>query len=452
MEKIVSLCKRRGIIFASSEIYGGFANSYTYGPLGSEIKKNVKDLWWQRFVRNREDMVGIDGPILLHPKTWEASGHVAGFNDQMIDCKECRARLRADHIVEEALNIDCEGLADEDVSKLIKENNVKCPKCGSQDFTEVRKFNLMFSTEMAKTGEDSLAYLRPETAQAIFLEYKNVVDSSRVKLPFGIGQIGKAFRNEITPGNFIFRVIEFEQMEIEYFIREADWKELFEKWFDEMKKWCTDIGLPEENCHEYEHAQEKLSHYSKRTVDIEFDFPFGKKELYGLAYRTDFDLSQHEKFSGQKLRWRDEGGEPFIPHVLEPTFGVDRSVLAAICAAYTEEKLEYGSERVVLRMKPAIAPIKVAVFPLMKKDGMPEKAREILKSLQVFGAVQYDDGGAIGKRYRRHDEIGTPVCVTVDYDTLEDNTVTIRDRDTMKQERIAIPDLVSVLNERYFSY
>jgi glycyl-tRNA synthetase len=450
MEKIVSLCKRRGIIFPSSEIYGGFANSYTYGPLGSEIKKNIKDLWWQRFVRNREDMVGIDGPILLHPKTWEASGHVAGFNDQLVDCKNCRARLRADHIVESALNIDCEGLSDEDVTKLISENDIQCPKCGKKEFTDVRKFNLMFSTEMAKTGEDSTAYLRPETAQAIFLEYKNVVDSTRVKLPFGIGQIGKSFRNEITPGNFIFRVIEFEQMEIEYFIREEEWKEHFEKWFDEMKKWCTDIGLPAENCHEYEHAKEKLSHYSKRTVDIEFDFPFGKKELYGLAYRTDFDLSQHEKFSGQKLRWRDEGGEPFIPHVLEPTFGVDRSVLAAICAAYTEEKLEDGSERVVLKMKPVVAPVKVAVFPLMKKDGMPEKAREIIQQLRSFGAVQYDDGGAIGKRYRRHDEIGTPVCVTVDYDTLEDDTVTIRDRDTMKQERIKISELISVLSERYF--
>ncbi len=460
MEKIVSLCKRRGIIFPSSEIYGGFANSYTYGPLGSEIKKNIKDLWWQRFVRNREDMVGIDGPILLHPKTWEASGHVAGFNDQLVDCKNCRARLRADHLVESALNIDCEGLSDADVTKLITENDIQCPKCGKKEFTEVRKFNLMFSTEMAKaetpsnshlSGGGNIAYLRPETAQAIFLEYKNVVDSTRVKLPFGIGQIGKAFRNEITPGNFIFRVIEFEQMEIEYFIYEKDWKELFEKWFDEMKKWCTDIGLPTENCHPYEHPKEKLSHYSKRTVDIEFDFPFGKKELYGLAYRTDFDLSQHEKFSGQKLRWRDEGGEPFIPHVLEPTFGVDRSVLATICAAYTEEKLEDGSERVVLRMKPVIAPVKVAVFPLMKKDGMQEKAHEILKQLQIFGAVEYDDGGAIGKRYRRHDEIGTPVCVTVDYDTLQDDTVTIRDRDTMKQERVKISALAQVLSERYFS-
>ncbi len=451
MEKIVAFCKRRGIIFPSSEIYGGFANSYTYGPLGSEIKKNIKDLWWQRFVRNREDMVGIDGPILLHPKTWEASGHVAGFNDQLIDCKQCRARLRADHLIEEALDIDCEGLEDADVSKLIIENEIKCPKCGSQDFTEVRKFNLMFSTEMAKVGETSVAYLRPETAQAIFLEYKNVVDSTRVKLPFGIGQMGKAFRNEITPGNFIFRVIEFEQMEIEYFIYEKDWKKIFEEWFDEMKQWCTDIGLDSKHCHEYEHPKEKLSHYSKRTIDIEYDFPFGKKELYGLAYRTDFDLLQHHKFSGQKLEWRDEGGEPFIPHVIEPTFGVDRSVLAVICGAYNEEKLEDGSERVVLKIKSAIAPVKVAVFPLMKKDGMPEKAHEILKTLQRFGAVEYDDGGAIGKRYRRHDEIGTPVCVTVDYDTLEDNTVTIRDRDTMKQERVAIADLGTILSERYFS-
>lgn len=500
MEKIVSLCKRRGIIFPSSEIYGGFANSYTYGPLGSEIKKNIKDLWWQRFVRNREDMVGIDGPILLHPKTWEASGHVAGFTDPMMDCKKCKKRIRVDDfledwfekktgksleyekIIEQALKILDKDSYQDAVFKNIKEsenpfdylervadfhkelkNNdlavvnqifqkekLKCPSCGQCDWTEPKEFNLMFSTQMAKTGEGSTAYLRPETAQAIFLEYKNVIDSTRVKLPFGIGQIGKAFRNEITPGNFIFRVIEFEQMEIEYFIHEKDWKELFEKWFDEMKKWCTDIGLPAENCHEYEHAQEKLSHYSKRTVDIEFDFPFGKKELYGLAYRTDFDLSQHEKFSGQKLRWRDEGGEPFIPHVLEPTFGVDRSVLAVICAAYTEEKLKDGSERVVLKMKPIIAPVKVAVFPLMKKDGMPEKAHEILKQLQIFGAIQYDDGGAIGKRYRRHDEIGTPVCITVDYDTLEDDTVTIRDRDTMKQKRVNISELKRVLTEKYF--
>lgn len=450
MEKIVALCKRRGIIFPSSEIYGGFANSYSYGPLGSEIKKNVKDLWWKRFVRDREDMVGIDGPILLHPKTWEASGHVAGFNDQMIDCKNCRARLRADHLVEDAIGGDCEGMEDEAVSKLIADNDIKCPKCGTKEFTDVRKFNLMFSTEMAKTGEDSLAYLRPETAQAIFLDYKNVTDSTRVKLPFGIGQIGKAFRNEITPGNFIFRVIEFEQMEIEYFIHEEQWEELFDQWFAEMKKWCSDIGLLPEHCHEYEHAQEKLSHYSKRTVDIEFDFPFGKKELYGLAYRTNFDLSQHEKFSGQKLRWRDEGGEPFVPHVLEPTFGVDRSILAAICEAYDEEKLEDGSERVVLKLKPVVAPVKVAVFPLMKKEGMPDLARDVVKKLQLFGLVQYDDGGAIGKRYRRHDEIGTPVCVTVDYDSLEDGTVTIRDRDTMKQSRIKIDELVGVLADQYF--
>jgi len=451
MEKIVSLCKRRGIIFPSSEIYGGFANSYSYGPLGSEIKKNVKDLWWKNFVRDREEMVGIDGPILLHPKTWEASGHLENFNDQLVDCKNCRARLRADHLVESKLKIDCEGLDDDAVSKLIAENDIKCPKCGEKNFTPVRKFNLMFSTEMAKTGEHSQAFLRPETAQAIFLDYKNVVDSTRVKLPFGIGQIGKAFRNEITPGNFIFRVIEFEQMEIEYFIRPENWEKLFEKWFDAMKNWCEEIGLSPENFHEYEHAPEKLSHYSKRTIDIEYDFPFGKKELYGLAYRTDFDLTQHEKFSNQKLRWRDEGGEPFVPHVLEPTFGVDRTILAVICEGFCEEKLEDGSERVVLKIVPKLAPVKVAVFPLMKKDGLPEKSREILEKLKIFGLVQYDDGGAIGKRYRRHDEIGTPVCVTVDYETLENESVTIRDRDTMTQERIKISELVAKLSEKYFS-
>ncbi len=454
MEKIVALCKRRGIIFPGSEIYGGFGNSYTYGPLGSELKKNIKDFWWKRFIQHREDVVGIDGTIILHPKTWKASGHVDGFNDQMVDCKECNARHRADHLVEDACDIECEGLSNEDVKKLIDENDIKCPKCGNKNFTDVRKFNLMFQTEMAKTGEDSTAYLRPETAQAIFLEYKNVLDSTRVKFPFGIGQIGKAFRNEITPGNFIFRVLEFEQMEIEYFFnpKAQKWEELFEGWFDDMKQWCRDIGLSEDHFHEYEHPAEKLSHYSKRTVDIEYDFPFGKKELYGLAYRTDFDLEQHEKHSGKKLRARDpETNEEFLAHVIEPTWGVDRTVLAVLTEGYTEEKLEDGSERVVLKLVPKLAPVKVAVFPLMKKDGLPEKAKEVISKLEVLGYVQYDDGGAIGKRYRRHDEIGTPVCVTIDYESLDDESVTIRDRDTMKQERVKIAELLNLLQERYFA-
>lgn len=477
IDDIISLSKRRGFIFPGSEIYGGFGNSYTYGPNGVELKNNIKKLWWDTFVHAREDMVGIDGDIILHPKTWEASGHVAGFNDQMVDCKTCKARLRADHLVEAALNIDCEGLPDGEVTKMIRENNLKCPKCGSKDLTDVRKFNLMFETQMAKTGESSTAYLRPETAQAIFLEFKNVLDSTRVKLPFGIAQIGKAFRNEITPGNFIFRRLEFEQMEIEYFIttppgfaqnREkymdksvdlTQWAhedrnhilQPFEAWQKAMKSWCDMIGLSREKCHDKEHALEKLSHYSKKTIDIEYDFPFGRKELYGLAYRTDFDLTQHETFSGKELKARnEETNEKFIPHVLEPTFGVDRSILAVLCDAYAEESLEDGTSRIVMRFKPKVAPVKVAVLPLVKKDNLPEKAREVFDLVRSFGNCEFDISGTIGKRYRRQDEIGTPVCVTIDYDTLEDGTVTVRDRDTMIQDRVKTEDLMKVLGERYF--
>jgi glycyl-tRNA synthetase len=448
IDQIVSLAKRRSFIFPGSEIYGGFANSYTYGPYGSELKNNIKKLWWKTFVQKRRDMVGIDGGILLHPRTWEASGHVGGFNDQMVDCKNCKARLRADHLVEDALSQDCEGLPDEEVTKIIQENNLKCPKCGSQDFTDVRKFNLMFSTQMAKTGEDNIAYLRPETAQAIFLEFKNIVDTARVKLPFGVAQIGKAFRNEITPGNFIFRLLEFEQMEIEYFIREEDWQEKFVEWQNDMKAWCNLIGLAPEHCHDLEHAQEKLSHYSKRTVDIEYDFPFGRKELYGLAYRTNFDLSQHQEFSGKDLQYRDpQTNEKFIPHVLEPTFGVDRTVLAVLCEAYTEEDLGEGDNRTVMKFVPALAPVKAAIFPLMKKDGLPEIAAEIFADLAEDFACEYDNGGSIGKRYRRQDEIGTPFCITVDYDTKEDKSVTVRHRDSMEQVRVKIAELKEYISK-----
>ena len=477
IDSIISLCKRRGFIYPGSEIYGGFGNSYTYGPYGVEVKNNIKSFWWERFVRGRKDLVGIDGDIILHPKAWEASGHVGGFNDQMVDCKNCNARLRADHLVEDQIGEQCEGVPDEEVTKLIRDNNIKCPKCGKSDLTDVRKFSLMFSTQMAKTGEDSTAYLRPETAQAIFLEFKNITDSMRVKLPFGIGQIGKAFRNEITPGNFIFRRLEFEQMEIEYFIapppgfeknREKymasgasldDWEkedrehvlEVFEAWQVEMKAWCDEIGLTPSRCHDVEHPVEKLSHYSKKTVDIEYDFPFGKKELYGLAYRTDFDLSQHREFSGKDIRYRDEeSNEKFIPHVIEPTFGLDRSILAVLCEAYAEEGLEDGTSRVVMKFKPRIAPVKVAVLPLLKKDGLPEKAHEVFDEVSVLGNCDFDISGTIGKRYRRQDEVGTPVCVTVDHQTLEDNTVTVRDRDSMGQERVLVSELVGMLRENYF--
>ncbi|MDF2379584.1 MAG: glycine--tRNA ligase [Candidatus Gracilibacteria bacterium] len=450
MDHIVSLCKRRGFIYPGSEIYGGFANTYTFGPYGSELRKNIKDLWWKTFVQGRRDMVGIDGGILLHPRAWEASGHVAGFNDAMVDCKNCKARHRADHLIENALKVDAEGLSEEDLTKLIVENDVKCPKCGEKDFTDARNFNLMFKTELSKTKDDeNIAYLRPETAQAIFLEFKNVVDTTRVKVPFGIGQIGKAFRNEITPGNFIFRLIEFEQMEIEYFIRPENWEPLFEEWLQEQHKWCEMIGLNKEKVSEYEHPQDKLSHYSKRTVDIMYDFPFGRSELYGLAYRTDFDLTQHQEYSGKKLEYRDpQTNETYIPHVLEPTWGVDRSILAVLCDAYHEEQLEEGDSRIVMKFAKCIAPVKVAVMPLMKKDGLPEKAQEIYDTLSQKWNVEYDDGGSIGKRYRRQDEIGTPFCITVDYETIkEDDAVTVRDRDSMQQERVKIEELGSWIEE-----
>jgi len=450
LKPIAALCKRRGFIYPGSEIYGGFANTYSFGPYGTELKKNVKDLWWKMFVQQRDDIVGLDGPILLHPKTWEASGHVDGFNDAMIDCKSCKGRFRADHLIENATGEDVEGLSVEEITDKISSHSIKCPKCGANDFTAARFFNLMFSTKMSKTQEKGdVAYLRPETAQAIFLEFKNIVDTMRVKIPFGIAQIGKAFRNEITPGNFIFRVIEFEQMEIEYFIEEQDWEKVFTAFLENMHKWCRVIGLKEDKCHEKEHAQEKLSHYSKRTVDIEYDFPFGRSELYGLAYRTDFDLNQHVEHSKKKLEYHDlENKKKYIPHVIEPTFGVDRTILALLCDAYEEQELENGEKRTVLHLSPLVAPVKVAVFPLMKKPELTGKAKEIHTKLQKLFACEYDVSGAIGKRYRRQDELGTPFCVTVDYDTLEDQTVTLRDRDSMQQERIKIDDLQKVLLDR----
>lgn len=447
LKDIVALAKRRGFVYPGSEIYGGFANTYSYGPYGAELKKIVRDLWWKRFVHYREDMVGIDGPILLHPRTWEASGHVAGFSDALVDCKKCKARLRADHLLENALKRDVEGLSMQDMDQLIRENGIACPKCGAKDWTPVRHFNLMFSTHLSKTsntGTDDLAYLRPETAQAIFLDFRNILDTMRVQVPFGVGQIGKAFRNEITPGNFLFRVIEFEQMEIEYFIHPSTWEEKFEEWLGQMQAWCQDIGLSKGKLTLYEHAKEKLSHYSKRTVDILYDFPFGKSELYGIAYRTDFDLKRHAEFAKANLEYVDpKTHERYVPHVIEPTFGLDRTILALLCEAYAVETLENGETRTVLRFKPKIAPVKAAVFPLMKKEPLVEKARPVFEMLREHWLVDYDDSGAIGKRYRRHDEIGTPLCITIDFETLEDNTVTIRHRDSMKQERCPIQELPS---------
>ncbi|MFA6918929.1 MAG: glycine--tRNA ligase [Patescibacteria group bacterium] len=456
MQKIVSLCKRRGYIFPACEIYGGFANAYSYGPYGTELKNNIKRLWWKKFVQEREDMVGMDGPILLHPKLWEASGHLSGFNDAMVDCKECQKRFRADNMITEITGKDLEGDLD-GMNRILVEEKVKCPNCGKSNWTEVRYLNMMFKTEM--NGIDGPVYLRPETAGAIFVDFKNVVDSMRVKVPFGIAQIGKAFRNEIVAGNFIFRLREFEQMEIEYFISpEEKWQKLFDKWLEEQQEFVLALGAKEKDLQLHEHSKEKLSHYSRKTVDIQYNFPFGWSELYGLAHRGDFDLSQHAKFSGTDLSYFDATeNKKYIPHVLEPTFGVDRSVLVALCAAYGEEKLAASAEatasqgkgddiRIVMRLPKAIAPIKIAVFPLMKnKPELVKKAKEIFDSLKLNYMCEFDDNGNVGKRYRRQDEIGTPYCITVDFDTLEDMAVTVRDRDTMKQERINIEKL-----EEYF--
>jgi len=451
LKPVVALCKRRGFIYPGSELYGGFANTYSFGPYGAEMKKNVKDLWWKTFVQTRRDMVGLDGPILLHPKAWQASGHLEGFNDALIDCKACKSRFRCDHLIEEALHQSAEGMTMQQMTDAVRQNKIKCPKCGALDFTDARTFNLMFHTHMSKTGtEGDVAYLRPETAQAIFLDFKNIVDTLRVRIPFGVAQIGKAFRNEITPGNFIFRVIEFEQMEIEYFIRESEWQKSFDEWLEAMRGWCCFIGLNPARLHEKEHPKEQLSHYSKRTVDIVYDFPFGASELYGLAYRTDFDLKRHAEFSGHPIEYTDpETREKFVPHVIEPTFGVERTLLALLCDAYDEEQLENGETRTVLHLAPRIAPVKIAVFPLMKKEPLAEKARSVFALLQKFWVCEYDDSGAIGKRYRRQDELGTPFCVTIDFETIEkDDTVTLRDRDSMQQVRIPIAQLPTILADK----
>lgn len=450
LKPIIALCKRRGFIYPGSDIYGGFANTYSFGPYGAQLKKNVKDFWWKTFVESRKDMVGLDGPILLHPKAWKASGHLDGFNDALIDCKACKGRFRCDHLIEETLHKDADGLTLDEMTGMIHSEQVKCPKCGKHDFTAARHFNLMFQTPMSKTGSDAdVAYLRPETAQAIFLDFKNIIDTVRVKIPFGVAQIGKAFRNEITPGNFIFRVIEFEQMEIEYFIQERHWEQEFEKWLALMHDFCKKIGLKSSHVHEKEHPKEQLSHYSKRTVDLVYDFPFGRSELYGLAYRTNFDLSRHSEFSGHPLNYIDpETKEKYIPHVIEPTFGVERTILALLCDAYEEEKLDNGEMRTVLHLSPKVAPVKIAVFPLMKKEGLAEKAQTVFEMLSSIWYCEYDESGAIGKRYRRQDELGTPFCITIDFDTLENNTVTLRNRDTMQQERIPLDRLISTLAEK----
>jgi glycyl-tRNA synthetase len=441
MDKIVAFCKRRGFVYQSSEIYGGIRSSYDYGPLGVEMKRNIKEEWWRRMVHMREDMVGLDSAIIMHPRVWEASGHTDTFNDMLVESRTSKRRYRADHLIEDATGVDAEGLSPEQLTKIIQEDErVKDPADGGRDFAPVRPFNLMFETYMGpvKTPE-SLTYLRPETAQGIFVNFKNVLQTSRVKVPFGIAQQGKAFRNEITPGNFIFRTREFEQMEMEFFVEPGTDEAWHEYWIEERWNWYTNLGLREENLRRYEHPKEKLSHYSKRTVDLEYNYAtVGWSELEGIANRTDFDLKQHAAYSGENLEYFDQAtGERYVPYVIEPAVGPDRIMLAFLVDAYTEEEVR-GEARTVLKLHPRIAPTKASVFPLSKKEPVSTIARELYDDLKGDYRIFYDDSGSIGRRYRRQDEAGTPFCVTVDFDTVEDKKVTIRDRDTLEQERVPI--------------
>jgi len=446
MEKIVSFCKRRGFVYQSSEIYGGIRSSYDYGPLGVEMKRNIREEWWRSMVYMRDDVVGIDAAVIMHPKVWEASGHVETFNDMLVESRTSGRRYRADHLIEEATGIDAEGMSPEEMTRLIQEDErIKDPVDGGRDFAPVRPFNLMFETYTGPVkSPENLAYLRPETAQGIFVNFKNVLQTSRVKVPFGIAQIGKSFRNEITPGNFIFRTREFEQMEMEFFVEPGTDEEWHEYWIEERREWYTRLGIRPENLRLYEHPKEKLSHYSKRTVDIEYNFPFaGWSELEGIANRTDYDLRRHSEYSGEKLEYFDQAkNRSYIPYVIEPAAGVDRILLALLVDAYHEEEAPNAKgeleRRTVLKLHPRVAPTKAAVFPLTKKEPVSAVARRLYDDLKGDYRLFYDDSGSIGRRYRRQDEAGTPFCVTVDFDTLEDKKVTIRDRDTMEQERIPI--------------
>jgi len=425
MDKLVSLCKRRGFIFQSSEIYGGISSCWDYGPLGVEMKRNVKEAWWRSMVYERDDIEGLDASIIMHSRVWEASGHVESFTDPLVDCKRCKRRFRADEV---------DGSA--------------CPVCGGE-LTDVRQFNLMFKTHMGPVEEEaSVVYLRPETAQGIYVNFQNVLKASRRKIPFGIAQIGKAFRNEITPGNFIFRTREFEQMEMQYFVKPGTDEEWLERWKEERMNWYVELGIRREKLRFHKHAPDELAHYAKAAYDIEYEFPFGWHELEGIHNRTDFDLRRHMEFSGKDLSYFDDvTREHYIPYIIETSAGVDRTLLTCLVDAYHEEEVK-GELRVVLRLSPRIAPIKAGVFPLVKRDGMPEVAQKIYQELKKHFKVFYDEGGAIGRRYRRQDEVGTPFGITVDAQTLQDHTVTVRDRDTMEQERVPIDRLVEYLRQR----
>ena len=450
MEKLVNLCKQYGFIFSGSEIYGGLANTWDYGPLGVELKNNVKKAWMKRFVQENRYNVGMDTAILMNPKTWEASGHLSTFSDPLIDCRDCKSRFRADKLVEDFTNGEKsgDGMSNEELMSFIKENSIACPKCGKHNFTDIRQFNLMFKTFQGVTEDaKNTIYLRPETAQGIFVNFKNVERSMRLKLPFGIGQIGKSFRNEITPGNFTFRTREFEQMELEFFCKpgtELDW---FNYWKNYCHEWLKDIGIKEENLRLRDHEKEELSFYSNATTDFEYKFPFGWGELWGVASRTNYDLSRHMEVSKQNLEYLDpETNEKYIPYVIEPSLGCDRMVLAILCNAYHAEEVN-GDVREVMQLHPFLAPYKVAVLPLVKKFHS-EKANEVYNMLSKYFMVSYDESGNIGKRYRRQDVIGTPFCVTIDDETINNNTVTIRNRDTMEQITLSLDELINYIDSK----
>ncbi|AHD07076.1 glycine--tRNA ligase [Paenibacillus larvae subsp. larvae] len=453
MDQIVAVAKHRGFIFPGSDIYGGLANTWDYGPLGVELKNNIKRAWWKKFIQESPYNVGLDAAILMNPQTWVASGHVGNFNDPMIDCKQCKARHRADKLIEDALNakgieLIVDGMTFDQMKDLIEKHHIVCPECGAFDYTDIRQFNLMFKTHQGVTASSTNEiYLRPETAQGIFVNFKNVQRTMRKKLPFGIGQIGKSFRNEITPGNFTFRTREFEQMELEFFCKPGEDLEWFSYWREFCRNWLLSLGMKEANMRLRDHDKEELSHYSNATSDIEYKFPFGWGELWGIADRTDFDLIRHMEHSGEDFHFHDqETGEKYVPYCIEPSLGADRVTLAFLIDAYEEQELDGGDSRNVLHFHPAIAPVKAAIFPLSKK--LAESAGKVFRDLSQDFMVEYDDAGSIGKRYRRQDEIGTPFCITYDFDSVEDGQVTVRDRDTMQQQRMPISELKAFLESK----
>ncbi len=448
MEKVVALCKSRGFVYPGSEIYGGLSNTWDYGPLGVEFKNNVKKAWWKKFVQESRYNVGLDSALLMNQQVWVASGHVGGFSDPLMDCKECKTRHRADQLIEDQTGENPAGWTDAQMMDFIQEKHITCPNCGKSNFTDIRKFNLMFKTYQGVTEDaKNEIYLRPETAQGIFVNFANIQRTTRKKLPFGVAQVGKSFRNEITPGNFTFRTREFEQMELEFFCKPGTDLEWFAYWKDFCKNWLLSLGMKEENIKLRDHEQEELSHYSKGTTDIEFLFPFGWGELWGIADRTDFDLTQHINHSGKPLDYFDpETNERYVPYVVEPSLGADRVALAFLCEAYDEEQLDEKDTRVVMHLHPALAPFKACILPLSKK--LSDKALEVYDMLSKYFNVDFDEAGSIGKRYRRQDEIGTPFCITYDFDSVEDGCVTVRDRDSMEQERISIDQLMHYIAKK----